>query len=45
MRLLGLPVEGRLVRGFEGVDVGDRIRVRLVSVDVDAGYIDFQRGR
>jgi exoribonuclease-2 len=44
VRLLGLPVEGRLVRGFEGVDVGDRIHVRLASVDVDQGYIDFQRG-
>ena len=43
VRLLGLPVEGRLARGYEGVDVGDRIHVRLESVDVEAGYIDFVR--
>jgi exoribonuclease-2 len=43
-RLLKLPVEGRLVQGFEGIDVGDRIRVQLVSVDVERGYIDFRKG-
>jgi exoribonuclease-2 len=40
-RLLTIFVEGRVVRGFEGVDVGDRIRVQLVAVDVERGYIDF----
>jgi ribonuclease R len=45
VRLLDLPVEGRLVRGFEGVDVGHRIRVELVEVDVERGYIDFKRTR
>ena len=40
-RLLALPVEGRVARGFEGVDVGDRIRVQLIAVDVERGYIDF----
>lgn len=42
-RLLTLPVEGRVVRGFEGLDVGNRIRVQLISVDVDQGYIDFRK--
>jgi hypothetical protein len=42
-RLLTVPVEGRVVRGFEGVDVGDRIRVRLIAVDVERGYIDLKR--
>ncbi len=42
-RLLTLPVEGRLIRGFEGLDVGHRVRVRLVSVDVERGYIDLER--
>jgi exoribonuclease-2 len=42
-RLLTIPVDGRLVRGFEGVDVGDRIRVQLVSVSVERGYIDFRK--
>ena len=40
-RLLTIPVEGRVVRGFEGVDVGDQIRVQLVSVNVERGFIDF----
>lgn len=43
VRLLDIPVEGRVVQGYEGVDVGDRIRVQLVSVDIDRGYIDFKR--
>ena len=42
-RLLSLPVEGRLVHGFEDIDVGDRIRVQLVSVDIERGYIDFRK--
>jgi exoribonuclease-2 len=36
-------VEGRLTQGYEGVDVGHRIRVQLVHTDVDRGYIDFKR--
>jgi exoribonuclease-2 len=43
VRLLQPPVEGRLVRGFEGVDVGHKLSVRLISADVDRGYIDFER--
>lgn len=43
VRLLSYPVEGKLVSGYQGVDVGDRIRVRLESVDVDKGFIDFVR--
>ena len=42
-RLLTIPVDGMVVRGFEGVDVGDRIRVQLMSVDVERGYIDFRK--
>ncbi len=42
-RLLTVPVEGKLVHGFEGVDVGDRIRVQLVAVNVERGFIDFQK--
>jgi exoribonuclease-2 len=42
-RLLSMPVEGRLVRSFDEVDVGDRIRVRLEAVDIDRGYIDLAR--
>ena len=43
VRLFRPPVEGRLDRGFEGVDVGDRIRVRLIHTDVQRGFIDFAR--
>ncbi|MGO9014458.1 MAG: RNB domain-containing ribonuclease [Dissulfurispiraceae bacterium] len=42
-RLLTIPVEGRVVHGFEGLDVGNRIRVQLTFVDVDRGYIDFRK--
>jgi len=42
-RLLAIPVEGRVEHGFEGLDVGNRIRVQLISVDVDRGYIDFRK--
>ena len=43
VRLLQLPVEGRVVEGFRGLDVGHRVRVQLVSVDVERGFIDFRR--
>jgi exoribonuclease-2 len=43
VRLLTIPVEGKLVQGFEGVDVGHRLRVQLISVDVGQGYIDFKK--
>jgi exoribonuclease-2 len=43
VRLLAEPVEGMLVQGFEHVDVGDRIRVQLIQVDVELGYIDFRK--
>jgi len=43
VRLLTMPVEGKLVSGFEGMDVGHRIRVQLTSLDVQRGFIDFKR--
>ncbi len=43
VRLLTVPVEGRLVHGFEGMDVGHRMRVELSFVDVEQGFIDFKR--
>lgn len=43
VRLGRPPIEGRLERGWEGLDVGDRVRVRLVSTDPDQGFIDFAR--
>jgi len=43
VRLLKFPAEGRVVQGMQGIDVGDRVRVRLLSVDVAKGFIDFGR--
>jgi exoribonuclease-2 len=43
VRLLTVPVEGKLVHGFEGMDVGHRMRVRLTFIDVERGYIDFRK--
>jgi exoribonuclease-2 len=42
-RVLNPPVEGRVVQRFKGLDVGDRIRVQLVAVNVERGFIDFAR--
>ncbi|MDF2500489.1 MAG: Exoribonuclease [Anaerosporomusa subterranea] len=43
VRLLHPPVEGRLSANFTGVDVGQRLRVQLIYIDVERGYIDFKK--
>jgi exoribonuclease-2 len=43
VRLLKFPAEGRVVRGTQGIDVGDKVQVRLAAVDVAKGFIDFER--
>ena len=43
VRLFQPPVEGKLERGFQGLDVGDRVRVKLLHTDVERGFIDFAR--
>ena len=43
VRLFHPPVEGKVIRGFEGLDVGDRARVELIGTDVERGFIDFAR--
>ncbi len=43
VRLLDMPIEGMLKSGFEGIDIGDRIRVQLIAVDIERGFIDFMR--
>jgi exoribonuclease-2 len=43
VRIASPLVEGRLVRGAEGTDVGDALAVRLVAVDAEQGFIDFER--
>ncbi len=42
VRLSRPMLEGRVVRGFEGLDVGDTVRVRLVAVDAEKSFIDFE---
>jgi exoribonuclease-2 len=43
VRVLDPPVEGRVMRGEEGLDVGDRVRVKLLGADPRRGFIDFGR--
>jgi VacB/RNase II family 3'-5' exoribonuclease len=43
VRIFQPPVEGKVVTGFEGLDVGQRVRVQLVHTDVNRGFIDFKR--
>lgn len=43
VRLRHPAVEGRVERGEKGLDVGDRVRVRLISTDPEQGFIDFER--
>ena len=43
VRILRPAVEGRLVRGSQGLDVGDHVQVELAHVDVERGFIDFAR--
>ena len=42
IRIFNPPVEGRLIKGFEHFDVGDRLTAKLTSVDIQQGYIDFE---
>lgn len=40
-RLSSLLAEGKLIPRFEGLDVGDRVSVQLMRLDVERGFIDF----
>ena len=41
VRVLAPPVEGKLVAGVPGLEVGQQVRVKLVGTDVERGFIDF----
>jgi exoribonuclease R len=43
VRVLKPHVEGMLVQGAQGMDVGDSLRAKLVRTDVQKGYIDFAK--
>jgi exoribonuclease-2 len=42
-RVFDPPFEGRIEQGQTGLDVGDRVRLKLVSADPERGFIDFAR--
>jgi exoribonuclease II len=41
VRIAGPSAEGRVVKNFQGLDVGNHVQVQLVRVDVARGFIDF----
>jgi exoribonuclease-2 len=43
VRIFEPPAEGKLVHGFDGLEVGDKLRVKLIATDVERGFIDFVR--
>lgn len=45
VRVCDPPAEGRVTEGEQGLDVGDRVRVRLISTDPARGFIDFAAGK
>jgi exoribonuclease-2 len=43
VRVWAPPIEGKLLGSHGGLDVGDGVRVRLSGVNIDRGFIDFER--
>lgn len=43
VRIFHPPIEGKVVRGAQGLDIGDRTHVKLLGVDIERGFIDFAR--
>ena len=43
IRLFHPHVEGKLVTGFNGLKVGQQLKVRLTHINVESGFIDFER--
>jgi VacB/RNase II family 3'-5' exoribonuclease len=41
VRTLDPHVDGKLVQGAKGLDVGDRVKVKLISTNPAQGFIDF----
>ena len=43
VRIARPAAEGKVVRGFHGLEVGDHVRVELLDVDFERGFVDFGR--
>jgi exoribonuclease-2 len=43
VRVMKPHIEGLLTQGNQGLDVGDKLRVKLTRMDVQRGYIDFAK--
>jgi VacB/RNase II family 3'-5' exoribonuclease len=43
VRLFHPHVEGKLVTGFKGLKVGQKLKVRLDNIKVELGFIDFEK--
>jgi exoribonuclease-2 len=43
VRIFQPTIEGRLARGYEGADISIRLKVKLIDVDIDKGFIDFEK--
>ncbi|MFZ2296388.1 MAG: RNB domain-containing ribonuclease, partial [Polaromonas sp.] len=43
VRIFSPPAEGKLIAGEEGLEVGEKVRVRLQGTNVERGFIDFVR--
>jgi len=42
IRLFNPHLEGKLIHGFKGLEVGHKIKARLIFTDVESGFIDFE---
>jgi VacB/RNase II family 3'-5' exoribonuclease len=43
VRIIQPATEGKVVRGYQGLDVGDHVRVELVETNVERGFVDFAK--
>jgi exoribonuclease-2 len=43
VRLLNPPAEGKLIKGEQGAEVGQQLKVQLADINIERGFIDFVR--